>query len=826
MTTDCVGDVGSSSDPCGMTCKPPCPSLPDLLRKTVLTFCEGSVKFQSNLEVIGSLHIRSDNDRVVTFLLDEQLRRENVPPPADSVADSSPPDDTESIVKVVDDDTPTGLNLSTDKRYYSNDYDRSATETDVDVIAYPLPKKSRKILKPIKKIYGSLGESTDGDSEMDLYDHTGGNNDPVPAQNYIVSQPPPMIRKNDYLTSSTPVPDTLSPRDAYRRVQESRGRLLRMPAVSGMSPATSPQPPQLEVSSTRPDDSLMPPRQSSITSDASGLDEASNVDGSKDNSNMLSIDIGDSRGMLSRSPSIKVEDTSTQLTPHSSGHGSLTPSSDIIASSEHRNSFSVSPQPYGLPNGQDDRQPPMLVKEGYIHRSFEGRTSAPPPSELAQMSAPDMRRMMYPIMSGFGSYYNSSTDSGYFGESKDSSVMFGTSQSSVDSISPKDTLICPEQNCGKVLKSDKMLELHMNTAHTHKNTYPCKQCGKKFYAASSLHSHKRRTHDEQKYKCPYCTRCYAFQSELLHHLESVHPHFSVSSSAEPAAYGNHLTVADATKFHDADQHHLLFASSPVYPTPQLAHVSQSSTESDPGPPASDSQPIINFHSLSQDSMNIIPDDPERNNNSINSLSPSSAEAQSVRMANGVRFKCSDCGLLLKSRECLALHVNAKHTQKLSYPCNVCGKVFYAPSSRFCHMRRVHASIDQKFHCSYCEKVFSFHYELRNHMKMWHRQKLIQRSDGIETNEVDDNTVTSNGGISQQLSPNPSTEQEPANDQKMPCNYCEKTFEHHYELCKHMKMIHGLKLMQQSESIDLEEASPSAMQTDEPPQVVEPTAVPP
>ncbi len=68
-----------------MACKVLCPSLPDLLRKTILTFCEGSVKFDHRLEVIGSLHIRSDNEKVVTFLIDELVSR----PPSPNHSKSS-----------------------------------------------------------------------------------------------------------------------------------------------------------------------------------------------------------------------------------------------------------------------------------------------------------------------------------------------------------------------------------------------------------------------------------------------------------------------------------------------------------------------------------------------------------------------------------------------------------------------------------------------------------------------------------------------------------------------------------------------------------------
>ncbi len=254
-------------------------------------------------------------------------------------------------------------------------------------------------------------------------------------------------------------------------------------------------------------------------------------------------------------------------------------------------------------------------------------------------------------------------------------------------------VLCRE--CGKMLKSERMLELHMNTAHTHKTVYPCKQCGKIFYAASSLHSHKKRTHTslENKFKCPHCMRFYAFQSELLRHIDTAHMPISrggsgstsASQVASPIAYTNNTSRAAVIRPKQS--------SPPAGADPENGK---------PAPEAEDVNGAVTNHINGEKKEEPSPED-----------TPESE----------YRFKCQQCGQMLKSRECLNLHINAKHTQKHAYPCSYCDKVFYAPSSRFCHVRRVHASKEQKFCCDYCDKVCTFHYELRNHIKLSHKDKV-------------------------------------------------------------------------------------------------------
>ncbi len=229
--------------------------------------------------------------------------------------------------------------------------------------------------------------------------------------------------------------------------------------------------------------------------------------------------------------------------------------------------------------------------------------------------------------------------------------------------------------------------------------YPCKQCGKIFYAASSLHSHKKRTHTslENKFKCPHCVRFYAFQSELLRHIDTAHMPMSRSSNS---ALTNHVISPRSLGVN--------YSSQPVLPQPEI----QSPTSSQPEEPKQELDtplPVV----VGTAPANHIKEEPTKKESDV-----------PLDNSDEFRFKCHECGMLLKSRECLNLHINAKHTQKHAYPCSYCEKVFFAPSSRFCHVRRVHASAEQKFPCDYCPKLCTFHYELRNHIRLAHKGKAV------------------------------------------------------------------------------------------------------
>ena len=53
-----------------------CANLADLVKKTLLAFCEINVTFTTRLEIRGSVHVQADGDDVASFLLDERCVRQ------------------------------------------------------------------------------------------------------------------------------------------------------------------------------------------------------------------------------------------------------------------------------------------------------------------------------------------------------------------------------------------------------------------------------------------------------------------------------------------------------------------------------------------------------------------------------------------------------------------------------------------------------------------------------------------------------------------------------------------------------------------------------
>ena len=46
-----------------------CPTLTIMLTKTIKALCEVNIKYEKNLEISGSLHVRSDGEKILTCLI-------------------------------------------------------------------------------------------------------------------------------------------------------------------------------------------------------------------------------------------------------------------------------------------------------------------------------------------------------------------------------------------------------------------------------------------------------------------------------------------------------------------------------------------------------------------------------------------------------------------------------------------------------------------------------------------------------------------------------------------------------------------------------------
>ena len=624
-----------------MACKVLCPSLPDLLRKTILTFCEGSVKFEHFLEVTGSLHIRSDNEKVTTFLLDELVSR---------AADED--------VQCIDLSKPT-LNHEDSKQAYESEDSAISKPNDPN----SMPKKSRKLKRPVRKLtydYNENYESSGGESDFE-YAVVDQN------QNETERKSPP----HQFERVQRRLRDSLDNTDSNTSASSEEVARIRCVAKRADQVVSPYGPAAWEVTSTRPDDS--PPCESRNLPEASmPLDpefmpvqdapcdlrreatpaERNDTTVTVAEASSLEASVGVERPASSQDPY-------QQLLEHMALARQLSPALSTMF------------------------QPLALQPLDVASLAWPPHLTAP--KEEDRPTQP--QNGLDPDCPAWPSYFSPA------GPVKTEAMRDDGSETWDRQIS------CAE--CGKVLKSPKMLQIHMNTAHTHKTVYPCKQCGKLFYAASSLHSHRKRTHTswEQKLKCTVCPRTFAFQSELLRHLDTAHnvSQYNVAPTAP-------------------------FPSLPAPPPPVIISPCPPAVEPPPPPPTTTQPADTSPQNAASPPEITAPEKVEEDSYSkANKSSP-----VLVQSSEGMRYKCPECGMLLKSKECLALHINAKHTQKHAYPCHFCGRVFYAPSSRFCHVRRVHTSSEQKFKCLYCWKVFTFHYELRNHMKMMHRSKMSSR----------------------------------------------------------------------------------------------------
>lgn len=595
-----------------MACKVLCPSLPDLLRKTILTFCEGSVKFDRRLEVIGSLHIRSDNRKVATFLLDEMVHRSSQ-----------------------------GHKRVVEKTDLENDLERGEVNTDLVNLenqggSFAVPKKSRKILKPMRRTnYNYSLESSDGESEPENGDsETSNKRDVVASRPFGILE---QRRLREY-ADNTDSNASLSSDETYRMSQRS---ISTATPTNGDSRMTSPQMSHWEVTSTRPDEPIYstpypPPTEAPVNGDLRMEYEEQKAD-------VQPATYQESVYPSQPPPLLDVNDNYSQdaidlsqKKPAEENHYLIKPDTQMPA-------LSLAPALY-----TGDRQ--IGNEELSLSTSLSTSQAVVPYTFMAQtpfISA----SMVYP------SYTAPMT-------TVSTSSTVSTEQerpprtSSTNSNDTWDKCVtCRE--CGRVLKSAKMLELHMNTAHTHKTVYPCKQCGKSFYAASSLHSHKKRTHTswEQKLKCPYCPRSYAFQSELLRHIDLAHVDMGrpVTSNQAPGFLSQGFQPV--MSFNMVNENH---TSHSTHGTHGSHNSQQAASPASSGSGSRDED--INLHVTGMDQ---------------------SEHLVTVSSQTGLRFKCTQCGMLLKSKECLALHMNAKHTQKQSYPCHICNKVRHEKNLLYC-----------------------------------------------------------------------------------------------------------------------------------------------
>ena len=83
--------------------------------------------------------------------------------------------------------------------------------------------------------------------------------------------------------------------------------------------------------------------------------------------------------------------------------------------------------------------------------------------------------------------------------------------------------------------------------------------------------------------------------------------------------------------------------------------------------------------------------------------------------------CVECGAVLKSKTNLELHIERFHSGKEKEICVECGRQFKARKDLIRHIRNIHTPRERTFSCDQCVKTFFNLVDLRNHVALIHEK---------------------------------------------------------------------------------------------------------
>ena len=83
--------------------------------------------------------------------------------------------------------------------------------------------------------------------------------------------------------------------------------------------------------------------------------------------------------------------------------------------------------------------------------------------------------------------------------------------------------------------------------------------------------------------------------------------------------------------------------------------------------------------------------------------------------------CPLCGKLYATRAEVRIHNKSAH-EGVTYPCEICKKVFKSIAGRKSHVEINHEGKNPSHKCSFCEKCFFTNRELKKHVDTVHEKK--------------------------------------------------------------------------------------------------------
>ncbi|CAG6015741.1 unnamed protein product [Menidia menidia] len=353
---------------------------------------------------------------------------------------------------------------------------------------------------------------------------------------------------------------------------------------------------------------------------------------------------------------------------------------------------------------------------------------------------------------------------------------------------------CPE--CGMVFKHYSVMEDHRRRHTDSGRPHLCNTCGKAFKYSSLLHQHQYLHTGQKPFRCPECSKTFAFAQNMKahcrqHRLKGTAPLSDASSKPAPvsAQEKENTSQNEETKriFHCP-----LCPQTFCVPANLRAHMliheaEYEKLERAPQPPkywekghtcpdcpsvyrdeSSLKVHLLSVHkSTTQYLERFAPRQqftPVISDNVQGKWKSESADIKS--------HKCSECGKAFRHRSVLELHMRI-HSKDKPYQCKVCGKGF-----RFSSYLQQHIIIHtgkKPYKCPECGKEFAFLQNMRTHQKL-HQEKPFRctscRKGYSDETQLQHHMLSHNG------------------DKPHKCHLCEKSFGLAYLLRDHMNTHTG------------------------------------
>ena len=263
--------------------------------------------------------------------------------------------------------------------------------------------------------------------------------------------------------------------------------------------------------------------------------------------------------------------------------------------------------------------------------------------------------------------------------------------------------------CGEKFTRQNYVPIHKNNIHNigdasgNVKRFDCHLCDKTYPVANNLVRHIKTAHGEGEYQCEMCSKVFATESGLKHHL-----FFHGDPQFECEVCHKKIRTKAVLKAHMKTHEEGYEQMKEIEPEQQCTICSK----------------VLSSRGSLRNHMITVHDD----SGAMHICNVCGREYKSILTfkahlkthdANYVekKFTCETCGSVFKSERPLRDHIASIHFGQKNFPCDECGKLFNRKTNLEAH-KKIHSGV-KPFQCIYCNSSYGEKRNLMNHIGKTH-----------------------------------------------------------------------------------------------------------